>query len=181
MILPLVKEPHPILRQRAQRVLKVSPEIRRLIGDMVEAMHSAHGVGLAANQVGSPWHILVADPEATPGDELILLNARILRRRGSISSSEGCLSLPGISADVTRAAEVTVEGLDAEGRPRSIVARGLLARILQHEVDHLEGRLYVDRVSYWQRRRLIRRYRELAQTLTQIDLKTGERRRQPER
>ncbi len=171
MTLRLVKEPNPILRQRARQVLKVTPEIRRLIGDMVETMHSAHGVGLAANQVGSPWHILVADPEATPGAELILLNARILRRRGSISSPEGCLSLPGLSADVTRAAEVTVEGLDPEGKPKRIVAQGLLARILQHEVDHLEGRLYIDRILYWERRRLIRRYRELAQALAQIDLK----------
>lgn len=171
MIRPLVREPNPILRRRADRIRRVGPDIQRLMRDMVETMYGAQGVGLAANQVGSPWHILVANFEGTRGSELILLNARILRRRGRISSSEGCLSLPGISAEVTRAAEVTVEGLDPEGKPKRIVANGLLARILQHEVDHLEGRLYIDRILYWERRRLIHRYRGLSQTLAQIDLK----------
>lgn len=171
MILPLIREPNPILRRMANRVPRVGPDIQRLIRDMVETMYAAQGVGLAANQVGSPWQILIVNSEGKRGSELILLNARILRRRGRFSSSEGCLSLPGISAEVTRAAEVTVEGLDPEGKPKRIVAQGLLARILQHEVDHLEGRLYIDRILYWERRRLIRQYRELAQTLAQIDLK----------
>ena len=161
MILSLVKEPDPILRRTAKDVREISGEIHRLIADMIETMHAAEGVGLAANQVGSPWNILVASADGAPGKELVLLNASILRQSGQIPGPEGCLSLPGISSSVTRSSEVVVEGLDRKGKLRTLEATGLLARIFQHETDHLQGRLYIDRLPLWERRRLLTKYRSL--------------------
>ncbi len=161
MILPIVREPDPILRRKAQIVRNLTPEIRRLIDDMIETLHAAEGVGLAANQVGSPWNILIASADGVRGKELILLNASIARENGQISSPEGCLSLPSLSSDVTRASEVVAQSLDRSGKPQRIEAKGLLARILQHEVDHLQGHLYIDRLPLWERRRLLTKYRSL--------------------
>ena len=159
MILPIVREPDPILRRKALSVQALTPEIQRLIDDMIETMHVAEGVGLAANQIGSAWNILVASDTGERGKELVLLNASILRQSGQVSTPEGCLSLPGISANVTRSSEVVVEGLDRLGKPRTIEAKGLLARILQHETDHLQGKLYLDRLPLWEQERLLTEYR----------------------
>lgn len=158
MVTPIVKEPNPILHQKAVAVRKITEEIRRLIASMVETMHAAQGVGLAANQVGSPLNILVASPDGKRGNELVLLNGRITEAHGQIASPEGCLSVPGVSAEVVRASEVTAEGLDREGKAIRIRAAGLMARILQHEIDHLAGHLYLDRLNLFQRQELLRQY-----------------------
>lgn len=170
MILPIVKEPHDILRHKADRVEKITPEIRRLAADMIETMYAAEGVGLAANQIGSPLHLFVANPVDKRGEELVLLNAVVTHRSGEHQSPEGCLSLPGVSAPVTRAAEVTVTGMELNGDTVTLKAKGFLAKIFQHEIDHLEGRLYPDRLPPAEGKRLFEKYRKLAETLRRVDL-----------
>ena len=166
--LPIVKEPSPILHQRAIRVPKNSPEIQSLIDSMIETMHLAEGVGLAANQVGSPWSILVATTDGKKGEELVLINPTLGECRGRSQSPEGCLSVPGVSADVTRSARVIVRGLNRQFQPVTIEAEGLLAKIFQHETDHLEGRLFLDRLRFLHRWRLLKKYQALAATLREI-------------
>ena len=170
MILPIVKEPKAILHKKALPAGKLTPEIRKLIDDMIETMHAAEGVGLAANQVGSPLNILIASPDGKKGKELVLLNAVLSQRRGRHRSPEGCLSIPGVSSEVTRSAEVTATGLDREGKPVTIRAKGLLTKILQHEVDHLSGKLYVARLLPWERADVLGRYRKFVEELKNVRL-----------
>ena len=168
MITPIVKEPHTILHSKAVPVPEITPDIQKLIETMIETMHLADGVGLAANQIGSNLNILIASADGKKGKELVLLNASIQQRRGRAKSPEGCLSVPGVSADVARSAEVTVSGLNQEGKPVIIQADGLLAKILQHEVDHLNGHLFLDRLSPWQRKKVTQKYQALSETLRRI-------------
>lgn len=142
-----------VLRQRARRVRKVDESIQKLLDDMVETMRDAEGIGLAAPQIGVGLQALViecpeddSDPE-NPPVLLQMINPEIVRTRGEVEDLEGCLSLPGLRADVTRPERVMVKGLDREGRPMQIKAGGLLARALQHEIDHLKGILMLDRAS----------------------------------
>jgi len=170
MIRPIVKEPDAILRRKATPVAELTPEIERLIDDMIETMHAAEGVGLAANQIGSPLNILVASPDAKPGRELVWINAAVTHRKGNHTSPEGCLSVPGISSPVERATEITMTGKDRQGRIQTLKAEGLLAKILQHEVDHLQGHLYLDRLKPGEKEPLLQKYRKLSETLRKIDL-----------
>ncbi len=170
MILPIVKEPNVILHQKAIPVTEITPEIGKLIADMLETMHAAEGVGLAANQVGSRWDILVASADGRPRKELLLINASITKRHGKALCPEGCLSLPGVSSKVSRATEVIASGMDASLRPVTVEATGLMAQILQHETDHLQGHLYADRVSFWKRRRLLQRYQSFSETIRKIEV-----------
>ena len=170
MVKPIVKEPHPILHQKAHSVRQITEEVQGLIDTMIETMHMTEGVGLAANQNGSRWNILVASPDGHRGRELVLINARIIDRRGKVRSPEGCLSVPGISAELVRAAEVTVQGLDPQGKEQQLQASGLLAKILQHETDHLAGHLYLDRLRFWERKRLLRKYQSLCAAVGKIEL-----------
>ncbi|MCM8811757.1 MAG: peptide deformylase [Candidatus Omnitrophica bacterium] len=166
----LIKEPAPILHQPAERVREISSDIRHLIDSMIQTMHAARGVGLAANQVDSPWSVLVASDNGVPGKELVLINPVLLKQSGRHTAAEGCLSLPGIACEVTRAARVTVQGWDREGRTVTIEAENLLAKILQHEIDHLAGRLFVDRLGVLKRRKLLKEYRNLQKALGQIEV-----------
>lgn len=170
MIRAIVKEPDPILRRKATAVQEFTPEIQRLIDDMIETMHVAEGVGLAANQIGSPLNILVASADGKRGQELVLVNATLTHRRGTHSSAEGCLSVPGVSAEVERFSEITVAGKDRNGRPLTLRAIGLMAKILQHEVDHLQGHLYLDRLKPSQKESLLKKYRKIHDTLRKVDL-----------
>ncbi len=170
MILPLVKEPNPVLHRKAITVTEITQEIDRLITDMIQTMHVAEGVGLAANQVGSTLNILVTSQGGEKGKELVLINAILQERRGKESSPEGCLSLPGVTSEVTRAAKVIAAGLDRAGKPTTIEATGLLAKILQHEVDHLEGHLFPDRLGFLHRHQILQKYKKLADTLRQVSL-----------
>ncbi len=170
MVVPVVKEPNVILHRKAERVQQVTPDVRRMVRDMIETMYAAEGVGLAANQIGLPWDILVAHPDRKNGKELVLLNAVVTEREGRSRTAEGCLSLPGVSADVTRAASVTVNGLDMEGQPVILQAEGLLAKILQHETDHLSGHLYVDHLGFLQRQQILQKYKKLSRTLGRIKI-----------
>ena len=141
--------PDPVLRQKAQRVTNIDNAIQRLIDDMVETMYHAPGIGLAANQVGRPLSLLVIDIQRDESEYglIVLINPEMVSARGETTFEEGCLSVPEYFAGVTRAEEVVVCGLDRRGEKIEIAAGGLLAIALQHEMDHLEGKLFIDRIS----------------------------------
>ena len=163
MILAIANYGHPVLRQKGKRVDKVTDEIRRLAADMLETMHDANGVGLAAQQVGEPLMLTVIDisPAEQPSTmevngktvdptqfmPLALLNPVVTNPSGEQVGPEGCLSIPEVSADITRAAEVDVEALTLDGKKIKFRCGGLLARAAQHEVDHLNGILFIDRMD----------------------------------
>jgi peptide deformylase len=154
----------PVLREKARAVAAIDDTVRTLIADMRETMHAYNGVGLAANQVGVLQRVLVVD---VPVDDErrerhALVNPVIDRREGADTGEEGCLSIPGVYDDVKRARSVRVRGLDERGQPVEFVAEGYLARALQHEVDHLDGVLFVDRLSLLKRQFLRPRLEALA-------------------
>jgi peptide deformylase len=144
MILKIIKFPSPILRQKAKPVKKVTPEIVKLIDNMIATMHAAPGVGLAAPQVGKSLRVIVVDIGPGP---LALTNPHILASSGSQVFTEGCLCLPGVEAPVERASSLKVKGLDRDGQAVIIMAEGFLATVLQHEIDHLDGLVFIDRVK----------------------------------
>jgi peptide deformylase len=148
----------PLLRRKAAAVPEVNDEVRALIADMFETMRAAEGIGLAAPQIGVGVRIFVMDV----GDEAVgpraFVNPRIVQRSGRIASEEGCLSLPGLSAEVERAARIVVEGLDEMGTPQRLEAVELVSRCIQHEVDHLDGLLFLDRVSPLKRKMLLKEW-----------------------
>ena len=148
-ILEICVYPDPVLREKADDVDKVDRHVRKLIDDMAETMYEAPGVGLAGNQVGRPLRLVVIDlqrPEQQNG-LIVLVNPRIVAARGTIIHEEGCLSVPGYFSNVKRYEEVTVQALDPDEKPVEIQASGLLAIALQHEIDHLDGRLFIDRMG----------------------------------
>jgi peptide deformylase len=149
----------PILRRRAEPVQSVTPDLRRTIEDMIETMYDEVGIGLAAPQVGIPLRLMVVGAETGRGAEA-LINPVIVEQGGSITAEEGCLSLPGIFAPVTRAEWVRLEAQRVDGSPVSLTARGLRARVFQHEMDHLDGVLFIDRLDPMARDRIKRRIRK---------------------
>jgi len=155
-VLNVRKYGDPALRRRGAPVGEVTPEVRRVIADLVDTMYDELGIGLAAPQVGIPLRIIVAGDEHGR-DARALLNPVIAAQGGEVTAEEGCLSLPGIFAQVTRAAWVRVEAQDEEGRPLTVDARDLFARVLQHEMDHLDGILFIDRLDPVARDRIKRR------------------------
>jgi peptide deformylase len=154
----------PALRARCEEVETVDDDLRRLVDDLIETMHAADGIGLAAPQVGVPLRVFVydvRDPEIEPG---ALINPRIVEAGGTVRDTEGCLSIPGFNETVERYATVVVEGLDREGRQIRIEADDLLSRCLQHECDHLDGVLFIDRLSPLKRRMLLNKWAKLDET-----------------
>ncbi|MGE4356994.1 MAG: peptide deformylase [Candidatus Omnitrophota bacterium] len=155
--------PDGVLRKKSVAVTKITDEERKLIKDMIDTMYVADGVGLAAPQVGVSKRIFVANATGEKGKELVFINPRILEKSPSREVlAEGCLSLPGISAEVKRSKKVVLRFEDLEGKEKIINANGLLARIIQHEVDHLDGILFIDRISVIKRFRLLRKLKEKA-------------------
>ncbi|MBI1796823.1 MAG: peptide deformylase [Candidatus Eisenbacteria bacterium] len=154
----------PVLRKKAREITGVDDTVRALIADMRETMHAYNGVGLAANQVGVLQRVLVVDVpvDDEKRERHALINPVIDRRTGSEIGEEGCLSIPGVYDDVKRAKSVRVRALDERGAPVEITAEGYLARALQHEVDHLDGVLFVDRLSLLKRQFLRHRLDALA-------------------
>ncbi len=143
----------PILRRETDRVQQVTPELRRLAEDMFDTMDAAEGVGLAAPQVGRSERLCVV---GTKEQRVALVNPEIIHREGSIRWEEGCLSIPEIYAEVDRAALVRVRALDLDGKPFEIEGTELFGVALQHEIDHLHGRLFLDRLSLLKRRSALR-------------------------
>jgi peptide deformylase len=140
----------PILRQETRPVAAVTEEVRRLIDDMFETMYAAKGIGLAAPQVGRLERVAVID--IGEGAPLSIINPEIVRAEGSAKAEEGCLSIPEVYGDVERPARVVVRALDRDGNPLEIEASELLARCLQHEIDHLHGKLFIDYLGAFKRR-----------------------------
>ena len=133
------------LRQKAKRVPAIDQSIRRLIDDMVKTMQQSNGVGLAAPQIGVPLRIAVLQ---MPGEEpFAIINPEIVKRSGDRVVMEGCLSVPGYQGEIKRSSSVTVKGLDEQGKPLRIKADGLLAQALEHEIDHLNGVLYLEHIE----------------------------------
>lgn len=157
-LLEILTFPDPRLAVKSTNVEKVDDRIRKLIDDMFETMYQSDGVGLAAPQVGEPIRLIVVDcaprpegedPDAPlgPREPHAIVNPEIVTKSGTILWEEGCLSVPGYTDEIERAENVTVRGLDRDGQPMTLEASGLLAVCLQHEIDHLDGVLFVDRLS----------------------------------
>jgi peptide deformylase len=146
----------PVLRQRSADVQAVDDDVRRIIDDMFETMEAARGVGLAANQVGLARRVAVIDAE---GHRFAMVNPVIVEAEGRATAEEGCLSIPEIYGDVTRAERVVLEALDREGQPFRLEAEGLTARAIQHEIDHLDGILFLDHLGLMKRKVLLARWK----------------------
>jgi peptide deformylase len=164
-VLPIRRLPDPVLRERAREVTEINGDLQRLIDDLAETMYAAPGLGLAAPQVGVLHRLIVFDVsqrEGGPRQLQAVLNPCITSAAGEVVREEGCLSVPDFAAEVRRHARVTVKGLDREGRPLTITGEGLLAVVLQHEVDHLDGILFIDRISRLKRSLYLRRLKKQA-------------------
>jgi len=157
-LLPILEYPDPRLRQRAEPVTKVDSEVQELVANMFETMYSAPGIGLAATQVDIHRRILVADVSDDRNEPICLINPEILTAAGKINSEEGCLSVPEFYEFVDRADRITVRALDRDGTRIQFDAEGTLAVCIQHEMDHLEGKLFVDYLSELKRRRLRKKF-----------------------
>jgi peptide deformylase len=153
-LLPILEFPDPRLRTRAQPVQEVDAALRRLIDDMFETMYAAPGIGLAATQVNVHKRLLVIDISEKHNEPLALINPEIVAREGVEESEEGCLSVPGIYDKVSRADKIRVRALDRNGKQIEFDAEGLLAVCIQHEMDHLDGKLFVDYLSDLKRTRI---------------------------
>ncbi len=149
--------PDPRLRHRASPVAEVTDEVRQLVTDMAETMYAAPGVGLAAIQVDDPRRVVVIDISETRDQLLVFINPQIVEKDGEQVYEEGCLSVPGIYESVTRAGHVKVRALGREGNPFELEARGLLATCIQHEIDHLDGKVFVDYLSRLKQTRIRRK------------------------
>jgi peptide deformylase len=160
----IVKHGDAGLHRAAQPVETVTPDIQALVDDMVETMYAAPGVGLAAPQIGVPLRVFVVDPSVgrDPHGLIVMINPEWVTREGMQLEEEGCLSLPGFTATVARPQRAVVRGLDRDGRPHERDGTGLLARAFQHEMDHLDGTLFVDRLRGIKRDLIVRKIRKLA-------------------
>ncbi|MGB9822904.1 peptide deformylase [Thermodesulfovibrio sp.] len=158
--LDIKKYPDEVLKKKAELVNDLSGDLQKLIDDMIETMYNFNGVGLAAPQVGVLKRLIVIDTSARQENQslIVLINPEIINSEGEILSEEGCLSLPGFITRLKRNERVFVKGLDRKGNPVEIEATGLLARALQHEIDHLDGILIIDRISPLKRELFRRKY-----------------------
>lgn len=148
----------PALREESAPVDTVDDAVRQLVDDMFQTMDASRGVGLAANQIGITQRVAVIDAE---GQRFAMINPRLVEVEGKATAEEGCLSIPDVFADVTRPERVVLEALDAEGRPFRLETGGLTARAIQHEIDHLDGILFFDRVTGLRKELTLRRLRKL--------------------
>lgn len=151
----------PVLRQPADDVEVFDDELRRLIQDMFETMYVEEGIGLAAPQVGVSKRFFVMDVGEENSHAQAIVNPVIVDETGSEKGEEGCLSLPGLVGAVERSAEIVVEGFDPEGKPLRFEASGLIARCIQHEIDHLDGVLFIDKLSPMKRKMLLSKWKKL--------------------
>jgi len=160
----VTKYPESVLLKKTSIVSTIDGELKSLVKDMFETMYVTQGVGLSANQIGIPKRIAVMNHTGNKEDELVLINPAILRREGSSKMEEGCLSMPGVNFDVKRAEMIEVEFLDLGGNKVRLRMEGLPARIVQHEIDHLNGNVFIDRIPLLKRKSLIKKYNRLKKT-----------------
>jgi peptide deformylase len=163
MLRPILKYGDSVLHEPAEPVEAVTPAIEQIVDDMIETMYAAPGVGLAAPQVGLPLRIFVVDISVgrDPSGLLVFINPEFIERDGMQMEEEGCLSVPGFNATVVRPSRVVVQGIDRAGDSHQHEATGLLARAFQHEMDHLDGVLFVDRLRGIKRDLIVRRIKKL--------------------
>jgi peptide deformylase len=163
MLREIVKYPDPVLERPAEPVTEFDNELRTLVDDMFESMYAAHGIGLAAPQVGISQRITVIDLsfQKNPEEKIVLINPEIIHKEGKQNEEEGCLSLPEIREKVSRAEKVRVRAQDVQGEWFEIDGEELLARAFQHEIDHLDGILFIFRVSALKRDLLLRKIRKM--------------------
>jgi peptide deformylase len=160
----IVYYPDPVLRKSTAAVETFGPELHARTRAMLDTMYTSRGVGLAAPQVGLPLRLLVANPSGDPAvhdQELVLVNPRVIKTKGWDVKEEGCLSFPGIYAEITRHLSVVIEAQDTEGGPLTLELTGFPARVVLHEFDHLDGTLFIDRMTPADRIRVRARLREL--------------------
>ena len=146
-MLRIVPYPHPALRYPSRPVTQIDDELRGRVREMFDLMYEARGIGLAANQVALPYRFFILNTTADPDkkdEERVFINPEIVKRHSSVEDEEGCLSFPGIYANVRRAKKIKVQAFDLQGQSIEVEAEGLLSRAIQHETDHLFGRLYID-------------------------------------
>ena len=158
-VLKVRKYGDSVLRRKAAEITEVTPELRKTIADMVDTMYDEAGIGLAAPQVGVSLRLMVVGHDERR-EPRTLINPVIVNRGGEVAAEEGCLSIPGVFAQITRAEWVDVEAKDVDGQPVKIHGRGLLARVLQHEIDHLDGVLFIDHLDPVTRDRIKRRIKK---------------------
>jgi peptide deformylase len=163
MLRPILRYGEEGLHAPAAPVAEIAADIQRLIDDMVETMYAAPGIGLAATQIGVPLRIFVIDLSIgrASGDLVVMVNPELVEREGTQLEEEGCLSLPGFNATVLRPQRVVCRGLDRDGHERTVEGEGLLARAFQHELDHLDGTLFVDRLRGIKRDLILRRIHKM--------------------
>ena len=162
---PIIVLPDPKLRLVSRKIERVDDDLRRLIDDMIETMHDAPGVGLAAIQIAEPLRLLVVDTakkEETPAPQVFVNPEIVWSSEERSTYEEGCLSIPEYYAEVERPASVRARALDREGKLRELLAEGLLATVLQHEIDHLNGVLFIDHISKLKRDRVIKKFQKAA-------------------
>ena len=159
--LKVMTYPNPILAKRAETVREVNSQILALIRSMIETMYAESGVGIAAPQIGISKRIFIASPNAKEGEEMAFINPVIFKATGEQIGLEGCLSLPDVSGEVRRAKTIEFEYLDTGGKKRQGKATDFLARIFQHELDHLDGKLLIDRIDFDQRQEILSNYQRL--------------------
>lgn len=166
MIRPILRYGADVLHAPAEPVGEITPDIQRVIDDMIQTMYAAPGIGLAATQVGVGLRIFVCDVSAgrNPGDLRTFINPEFVERDGMQLEEEGCLSIPGFNATVARPARAIVKGLDRNGQEQVVEGKDLLARCFQHEMDHLEGTLFVDRLRGLQKDLILRKVKKLSRT-----------------
>jgi peptide deformylase len=147
--LKIIQYPHPTLRHVSKPLRRVDTELRETITRMFGLMYEAKGIGLAANQVDLPYRFFIVNLQSDPakGEEMVFINPVLSRHKGSAEAEEGCLSLPGLYADIVRPERVTIDAYNLAGEAVHIEADGLLARVVQHETDHLNGKLFIDRLA----------------------------------
>ncbi|HEY7441953.1 MAG TPA: peptide deformylase [Vicinamibacterales bacterium] len=163
MIRPIVKFGDPVLQSRASDVPAIDDDLQTLIDDMIETMYAAPGIGLAAPQVGVPLRVFVVDLSLgrKAEDLIVMVNPEFVDRDGMQLEEEGCLSIPGFNATVVRPTRAVLQGLDRTGQRRTVEGSGLLARAFQHEMDHLDGTLFVDRLRGIKRDLIVRKIRKM--------------------
>ena len=167
----IITEPNKILREKSQPVYKVDAELQKLMDDMLETMYAAPGIGLAAIQVGVPKRVIVMDiaPKDKPKNPLCFVNPEIITKSENSSTyEEGCLSVPGQFAEITRPNKCYIRYLDYYGQPKEIKAEGMLATCIQHEIDHLEGILFIDYLSKLKKSMIVKKLSKQKETLERI-------------
>jgi peptide deformylase len=149
MPLRVIQYPHPTLRHLSKPLKRVDPELREMVERMFELMYEHRGVGLAANQVDLPYRLFITNPKGDPksGEERVFINPILRHPRGLVEAEEGCLSIPEVYAPVKRAEKIEIDAYDLDGQSVHLELDGLFARVVQHETDHIDGKLFIDRLS----------------------------------